>query len=99
MNIATIIKTKTVKADFRVCCDHKNNKLACIKTMDALKRNFNNIVAIQATRPYGTTENMCVIGTAIIKPSMRARFEKDLKSKINKTSSIKIIKSIVALPE
>ena len=99
MSIATIAKTNTVRADFGVCCDHKSNRLECTKTMNALKKNFNNIVEMQATRPYGTAEDMCVIGTAIIKPSMRAQFEKDLRRKVNKTSSIKIKKSVVTLPQ
>ena len=99
MSLATIAKANTVRADFRVCCNHKSSSVVCTKTMDALKKNFNNIVEIQATKPYGSTEDMCVIGTAIIKPSMRAQFEKDLKNKVNRTSSIKIKKSIVTLPQ
>ena len=66
--------------------------------MKAIKKYFNNVVKIQATKPYDDTEDICVIGTAIIKPSMRAQFEKDLKNKINKNErSIKIKKSIVIL--
>lgn len=99
MNIETILKTPTVRANFRVCCNHKNDHLVCTKTMNILKKNFNNIVEIQAVKAYGTTEDMCVIGTAIIRPSMRARFEKDLKDIVNKTGSVKIKKSIVLLPE
>lgn len=99
MSIATITKANTVRADFRVCCNHRSSRLVCAKTMNALKKNFNNIVEIQAAKPYGTTEDMCVIGTAIIKPSMRAQFEKDLRNKVNKTSSIKIKKSVVTLPQ
>lgn len=88
-----------MRADFRICCNHTSSTLVCTKTINALKRNFNNIVEIKATKPYDTTEDMCVIGTAIIKPSMRAQFEKDLKNKINRTSSIKIKKSVVTLPQ
>jgi len=40
-----------------------------------------------------------VIGTAIIRPSMRSQFEKDLKDKINRAGPVKITKSIVTLPQ
>lgn len=99
MNIAAIAKAKTVRADFRVCCNHKDNRRACIRTIDVLRRNFNNIVEINATRPHGTEEDMCVIGTAVIRPSMRSQFEKDLKDKINRAGPVKITKSIVTLPQ
>ena len=97
-DIQSIARARTVKADFRVCCNHQKNQNLCTATVDTILKNFNNIVKIQTAQPYKGTEDMCVIGTAIIKPSMRAQFEKDLKDRVNKSkSSIKVIKAIVAL--
>lgn len=96
--IQSIVGARTVKADFRVCCNHQENLNPCKATVNAVLKNFNNVVKIQTAKPYEDTDDMCVIGTAIIKPSMRAQFEKDLKRKINKNErSIKVIKAIVAL--
>lgn len=93
------MKTKLVEADFRVCCNHKGNSTACTETLNAIRQQFNNIIEIQATKPYGETEDMCVIGTATIAPSMRAKFEKDLRNlHVHSRRSIKIKKAVVTLP-
>ena len=98
VNVRSIANANTVKASFRVCCNHNETKIPCTTTMNAIKKIFNNVVKIQTTKPYDGAEDMCVIGTAIIKPSMRKQFENDLKIKINKNEfSIKIKKSIVNL--
>ena len=96
VHLQSIVNANTVHVDFRVCCNHEENTHPCTIAINAIKKYFNNVVKIQATKPYDDAEDMCVIGTAIIKPSMKAQFEKDLKNKINKNEpSIKIKKSIV----
>jgi len=101
MSTQTIIKEELVEVDFRVCCNHsKNNADACIATMNAIRQNFNNVITLMPTKPYGKAEDMCVIGTALIVPSMKEKFRKDLKQmKINSTGSRKIKKAKVRLPE
>ena len=93
-------KPKLVEVDFRVCCNHKaNSSTTCVRTVKAIRKQFNNIVEINAVKPYGSTEDMCVIGTAKIKASMKTQFEKDLKKlKINSTGTRKIKRAIVSLP-
>ena len=95
-----MIKQALVEVDFRVCCNHKaNSSTACTLTVKAIRKQFNNIVEINAVKPYGSTEDMCVIGTAKIKASMKTQFEKDLKKlKINSTGTRKIKRAIVSLP-
>lgn len=86
--------------DFRVCCNHAtNSSTRCIRTVKAIRKQFNNIMEIKTTKPYGSTEDMCVIGTAKIKASMRTQFEKDLKKlKIDSAGTRKIKRAIVSLP-
>ena len=96
----SIQKPKLVEVDFRVCCNHSaNSSAACISTVKSIREQFNNIIEIEATKPYGSTEDMCVIGTAKIKASMKTQFEKDLKRlKIDSTGTRKIKRVIVSLP-
>ncbi|MDA7941924.1 MAG: hypothetical protein MPJ06_03775 [Nitrosopumilus sp.] len=68
-----------VAADFRICCNHGKTSAPCTHTIEALTEKFLNITEISAVRPDGDTEDMCVIGTAMIRPSKRAMFERDLK--------------------
>ncbi len=101
MSTQTIIKEELVEVDFRVCCNHsKNNSAACLQTMNAIRQKFNNIITIMPTKPYGKAEDMCVIGTARIAPSMKDKFRKDLKHlQINSFGTRKIKKAKVRLPE
>ena len=86
--------------DFRVCCNHTTNgSAACMSTVKSIRKQFNNIVEINVTKPCGSTEDMCVIGTAKIRASMKTQFEKALKKlKIDSTRTIKIKRAVVLLP-
>ncbi|MDA7941935.1 MAG: hypothetical protein MPJ06_03830 [Nitrosopumilus sp.] len=88
---------KAVAANFRVCCNHGKTSKACTHTIEAITENFFNITKIKAVRPYGDAEDMCVIGTAMIRPSMRAKFERDLKGVKIRGGSGKITKAVVVL--
>ena len=101
MSVQTILKEDVIEVDFRVCCNHtKNNSEACLATMNAIQQQFNNIVTIMPTKPIGKAEDMCVIGTARIAPSMKEKFRKDLKNlKIGSSNLRKIKKAKVRLPE
>ncbi|CAI9832592.1 hypothetical protein IBTHAUMO2_870007 [Nitrosopumilaceae archaeon] len=87
-----------MEADFLVCCNHGKSPGACTHTVEALRDNFLNISEISAVKPFGDTEDMCVTGTAMIRPSMRAKFEKDLKEVKIRGKGKKITKAVVTLP-
>ena len=91
----SIKQSELVKVDFRVACNHTTKK-ACVKTIDAILKNFNNITEIIPTVPLNTNENICVIGTAVIDPKNKSKFQNDLKKlKINSEGTRKITKAIV----
>lgn len=95
--------TNLVEVDFLVCCNHKKSKQrkSCINTVNAIRKNFNNINTISAIRPIGNSEDMCVMGTAIINPSKKKKFEKDLEDlKVDSSSrQLEIKKVIIDLPK
>ncbi|MDA7953600.1 MAG: hypothetical protein MPJ05_07300 [Nitrosopumilus sp.] len=68
-----------VEANFRVCCSHKDTSKPCNHTIEAITGTFFNVTKIRAVKTHGGAEEVCVIGTAVIRPSARARFERDLK--------------------
>ena len=94
-------KTNLVEASFCVCCNHKeNNNKACIETMNEIRSQFNNIVTLVPTKPYGDTEDMCVFGTARINPKMKDKFRRDLKNlKFPSKDNRRINKARVLLPQ
>lgn len=94
MSTKIIAKPKLVNADFRVCCNHTNRR-ACVKTVDAIRNYFNNIVELTATQPYAKEDDMCVIGTAIIDPQKKIKFQKDLKKLKITADGTRVIKKAV----
>ena len=87
-----------VEADFLVCCNHGRTSKACTHTMRALRDSFLNIREINGVRPFGDTEDMCVTGTALIRRSSRAGFERDLKGTRIPGRNRRITKAVVMLP-
>ena len=89
-----------VEIDFHVCCNHMIlNPIADHDTINALKKQFNNIQSMNVTKPVPTKDHMCIIGTAKIEKSKKAEFEKALKnSKIDPTGVRKIIDVLVWFP-
>lgn len=94
MSTEIIAKPKLVNADFRVCCNHSDRRV-CVKTVDAIRNHFNNIVELTATQPYAKVDDMCVIGTAIIDPQKKIKFQRDLKRLKITTDGTRVIKKAI----
>ena len=86
-----------VEAEIMVCCNHKRTAGACTDTIQALIDNFLNIREINGVKAIDGTEDMCVIGTALIRPSMRARFERDIKGMKIPGRNRRITKAVVTV--
>ena len=89
------------EVDFIVCCNHeKNHTKICTSTIDAIRGKFNNIITMQAIKPRGESEDMCVIGTAKIIASKQEKFRRELKNlQIDAKNTKKILKVKVRLIE
>ena len=51
------------KVDFQICCNYQENE-TCTSTINMIKKNFNNVIEYQTVKPYGDTEDICVIGNS-----------------------------------